>query len=147
MPSKRKAALPVGKTAYLHRSCMGFSQTNHRSDGVRAKHVAMAPWGHGSRCWADGNSQGTCGGARGSVDAKHDQVCALATTSPQSKKDCWSRGQKRQLASAIWLGGVSAVMGASDLDAVTFQWPAGFGHQCSCSLPQEQKPRRLGMAC
>ena len=32
----------------------------------------------------------------------------------------WSRGQKSQAASAICSGGVSAVMGSSDLDGLTF---------------------------
>ena len=34
--------------------------------------------------------------------------------------NCWSRGPESQKASAIWLGGVSAVISASDLDEHSF---------------------------
>ena len=47
----------------------------------------------------------------------------------------WSRGQKSQAASAICSGGVSAVMGSSDLDEHTLVSDDGNGNQLSCSLP------------
>ena len=47
----------------------------------------------------------------------------------------WSRGQKSQAASAICSGGVSAVMGSSDLDAHTLGSGGASGNQLSCSLP------------
>jgi len=47
----------------------------------------------------------------------------------------WSRGQKSQAASAICSGGVSAVMGSSDLDAHTLCSRGALGNQLSCSLP------------
>ena len=47
----------------------------------------------------------------------------------------WSRGQKSQAASAICSGGVSAVMGSSDLDAHTLVIRGASGNQLSCSLP------------
>ena len=49
--------------------------------------------------------------------------------------NCWSRGPESQKASAIWLGGVSAVISASDLDAVTLGEVTWFAYQCSCALP------------
>ena len=47
----------------------------------------------------------------------------------------WSRGQKSQAASAVCSGGVSAVMGSSDLDAHTLVTGGASGNQLSCSLP------------
>ena len=49
--------------------------------------------------------------------------------------NCWSRGQKSQAASALCSGGVSAVMGSSDLDAHTLVSDEADGNQPSCSLP------------
>ena len=49
----------------------------------------------------------------------------------------WSRGQKSQAASAICSGGVSAVIGSSDLDGLTLVSGGASGNQLSCSLPFE----------
>ena len=59
----------------------------------------------------------------------------------------WSRGQKSQAASAICSGGVSAVMGSSDLDAPTFGSRGAPGNQLSCSLPSGAHRSIVGMAC
>ena len=56
----------------------------------------------------------------------------------------WSRGQKSQAASAICSGGVSAVMGSSDLDGPTFVSDEVEGNQLSCSLPFETKSPHAG---
>ena len=56
----------------------------------------------------------------------------------------WSRGQKSQAASAICSGGVSAVMGSSDLDAHTFGSRGATGNQLPCSLPFEPEPSDAG---
>ena len=47
----------------------------------------------------------------------------------------WSRGHKSQSASQVCAGGVSAVIGSSDLVAHTFVTAATSGNQLSCSLP------------
>ena len=47
----------------------------------------------------------------------------------------WSRGQKSQSASQVCAGGVSAVIGSSDLVALTLVTAAAPGNQLSCSLP------------
>ena len=49
----------------------------------------------------------------------------------------WSRGQKSQAAYAICSGGVSAIIGSSDLDAHTLGSRGAAGNQQSCSLPFE----------
>ena len=59
----------------------------------------------------------------------------------------WSRGQKSQAASAICSGGVSAVMGSSDLDAHTLGSGGASGNQLSCSLPSEAERLNVGPAC
>jgi len=46
----------------------------------------------------------------------------------------WSRGQKSQRASVICCGGVSTIIGASDLDAGSFIGQGRSGNQRSCSL-------------
>ena len=45
------------------------------------------------------------------------------------------QGPKSQATSRFCSGGVSAVMGTSDLDASTFDSPGAAGNQLSCSLP------------
>ena len=52
----------------------------------------------------------------------------------------WSRGQKSQAASAICSGGVSTVIGSSDLDEHTLGSGGASGNQLSCSLPFEPEP-------
>ena len=47
----------------------------------------------------------------------------------------WSRGQKSQDASTTYSGGVSTVIGTSDLDVHTLVSGRAFGNQPSCSLP------------
>ena len=59
----------------------------------------------------------------------------------------WSRGQKSQAASAICSGGVSAVMGSSDLDEHTLVSGGAPGNQLSCSLPFGAGRPIVGMAC
>ena len=59
----------------------------------------------------------------------------------------WSRGQKSQAASAICSGGVSAVIGSSDLDAHTLGSGGASGNQLSCSLPFEAEHPIVEPAC
>ena len=59
----------------------------------------------------------------------------------------WSRGQKSQAASAICSGGVSAVMGSSDLDAHTLGSRGAAGNQLSCSLPSGANRSIVDTAC
>ena len=58
----------------------------------------------------------------------------------------WSRGQKSQAASAICSGGVSAVIGSSDLDAHTLGSRGASGNQLSYSLPFEAEQPIVGLA-
>ena len=58
----------------------------------------------------------------------------------------WSRGQKSQAASAICSGGVSAIMGSSNLDAHTLGSGGASGNQLSCSLPFEAEHPIVGTA-
>ena len=63
---------------------------------------------------------GTCGGA---VECRSTwRAGCLPVEGPASRMggNCWSRGPKSQKTSSIWLGGVSAVISASDLDAHSF---------------------------
>ena len=59
----------------------------------------------------------------------------------------WSRGQKSQAASAICSGGVSAVIGSSDLDGLTLVSGGASGNQLSCSLPFEPERPMLVSIC
>ena len=61
--------------------------------------------------------------------------------------NCWSRGQKSQAASAVGSGGVSAVMGSSDLDEHTLVSCGASGNQLSCSLLSRLKSPRLPTTC
>ena len=54
---------------------------------------------------------------------------------------------KSQANSGFCRGGVSAVMGSSDLNAHTLVSGAISGNQLSCSLPSEADPPNVGMAC
>ena len=76
------------------------------------------PGAIGSRCDA-GLLRGTCERCRGestdqtTISVVTDEVLTFGLKS-------WSRGQKSQAASSVCSGGVSAVMGSSDLDGHTF---------------------------
>ena len=52
-----------------------------------------------------------------------------------------------QSASGICSGGVSAVMGSSDLDALSLVSDEANGNQLSCSLPLGHKRSIVGVAC
>ena len=54
---------------------------------------------------------------------------------------------KSQATSAFCCGGVSAVMGSSDLNEHTLVSGARSGNQLSCSLPSEADRPIVGMAC
>ena len=53
--------------------------------------------------------------------------------------NCWSRGRKSQKAPAIWLGGVSAVISASDLDEPSFGVETGHGNEHEGALPNSAR--------
>ena len=59
----------------------------------------------------------------------------------------WSRGQKSQAASALCSGGVSAVIGSSDLDAHTFRPSAALAYPRYRSLPSRLSSSRLPKMC
>ena len=53
--------------------------------------------------------------------------------------NCWSRGRKSQKAPAIWLGGVSAVISASDLDEPSFGVETCHGNEHEGALPNSAR--------
>jgi hypothetical protein len=53
--------------------------------------------------------------------------------------NCWSRGRKSQKAPAIWLGGVSAVISASDLDEPSFGVETSHGNEHEGALPNSAR--------
>ena len=57
----------------------------------------------------------------------------------------WSRGQISQAASAICSGGVSAVIGSSDLDGLILVSGHAQGNQPYRSLPFRPKPSDVGI--
>ena len=59
----------------------------------------------------------------------------------------WSRGRKSQAASALCSGGVSAVIGSSDLDAHTFRPSAALAYPRYRSLPSRLSSSRLPKMC
>ena len=64
--------------------------------------------------------RGTCGGA---MECRSTwRTGCLPVEGPASRMggNCWSRGPESQKASTTWLGGVSAVISSSDLDAHSF---------------------------
>ena len=97
-----------------------------------------------SRCWA-GFLRGTYERCRGvSTDQTHISVVTDEALTFGLKS--WSMGQKSQAASAICSGGVSAVIGSSDLDEHTFGSGGASGNQLSCSLPFEPERPIVGPA-
>ena len=56
-------------------------------------------------------------------------------------------GRKSQKAPAIWLGGVSAVISASDLDGPTFPLVGQLWHRSKLALPSEGKSPKVRTAC
>ena len=101
--------------------------THHfrKERGVEASGV-VAPGAIGSRCDA-GLLRGTYERCRGestdqtTINVVTDEVLTFGLKS-------WSRGQKSQAASAVCSGGVSAVIGSSDLDGHTFHPSAVKGY-------------------
>ena len=61
--------------------------------------------------------------------------------------NCWSRGPESQKASAIWLGGVSAVISASDLDEHSFGVGRYKGNEHEGALPQLGLRPKVRTAC
>ena len=97
-----------------------------------------------SRCEA-GLLRGTYERCRGvSTDQTHISVVTDEMLTIGLKS--WSRGQKSQAASAICSGGVSAVIGSSDLDEHTLGSCGASGNQLSCSLPFEAERPIVGPA-
>ena len=71
----------------------------------------------------------------------------LPKDQPRSFMRLLEQGPESQSASAVCSGGVSAVMGSSDLDAHTLFSGGASGNQLSCSLPFEAVRPSLEMAC
>ena len=104
----------------------------------------VAPWGHGSRCWA-----GSCGAPV--IGAEESRLIRRPSVSSQTKRprlggNCWSRGQKVRLLLNL-LGWSLVRHGASDLDEHTLGKGDAFGNQSSCSLPFRRIHSKVGMAC
>ena len=90
---------------------------------------------------------GTCGGA---VECRSTwRAGCLPVEGPASRMggNCWSRGPESQEASAIWLGGVSAVISASDLDANSFGLCDCKRNEHEGALPQPGLRTRVRTAC
>ena len=78
----------------------------------------------------------------------------MAYSAVPAKRPCltggWKlleQGPESQSASAIWLGGVSAVISASDLDDHTLHPDRRTAYPLSCSLPSGRNPTTLRLAC
>ena len=120
--------------------------TRHFRKERGSKRLAVGnPGAIGSRCDA-GLLRGTYERCRGestdqtTINVVTDEVLTFGLKS-------WSRGQKSQAASAICSGGVSAVMGSSDLDAHTLVNQGALGNQLSCSLPSGAERSKIRMTC
>ena len=61
--------------------------------------------------------------------------------------NCWSRGPESQKTSRIWLGGVSAVISASDLDVHSFGVGRYKSNEHEGALPVQVDPWRVKTAC
>ena len=59
----------------------------------------------------------------------------------------WSRGQVSQAASAVCSGGVSTVIGASDLSDLNMVSDHTQGNQRECSFPSGGSPLIVEMIC
>ena len=77
--------------------------------------ATLGPFGPGVKRDSCGAPNGRCRGV--STDQTHISVVTDEALTVGLKS--WSRGQKSQAASAICSGGVSAVIGSSDLDGLT----------------------------
>ena len=111
---------------------------------MRSVWLKANPGAIGSRCVAQ-LLQGTyarCGGV--STGLTHILVAPDEWLTVGLKS--WSRGQKSQDASTACSGGVSAVIGSSDLNAHTLVSERASGNQPSCLLPSGQRSIRVGMA-
>ena len=110
----------------LARSLMHGSTRHFRKERGSKRLAVGNPGAIGSRCDA-GLLRGTYERCRGestdqtTINVVTDEVLTFGLKS-------WSRGQKSQAASAVCSGGVSAVMGSSDLDGHTFHPSAVNGY-------------------
>ena len=78
---------------------------------------------------------GTCGGAVECRSTWRSECLPVEGPASRMGGNCWSRGPESQGASAIWLGGVSAVISASDLDANSFGVCDRKGNEHEGALP------------
>ena len=95
-----------------------------------------------SRCVA-GLLRGTCERCRGESTGLTHIVVAPDEKLTFGLKS-WSRGQKSQDASLSCSGGVSAVMGSSDLDIHTLISGSAYSNQSSCLLPESVRLNEIG---
>ena len=92
------------------------------------------------KLWPTGRCKLECRLAWRSVDA-------YQRTSLTGGWKLLEQGPESQSASAIWLGGVSAVISASDLDDHTLHPDRRTAYPLSCSLPSGRNPTTLRLAC
>ena len=74
-------------------------------------------------------------------------IARLPKDQPRSWLRLLEQGPESQSASLICAGGVSAVMGTSDLDGLTFHPLGGVWHRSNRALPSEQNRMIVEMAC
>ena len=114
---KRKTALPGGKAAYVARWCMAQPNQCKGEKGVSV--WLEAAWGH----WLEvlgRDLQGYLGRCERSVDWRGEHSSTDQKTNPDACLRLFEQAPESQPASAICCGGVSAVMGSSDLVGLNF---------------------------
>ena len=132
LQQRGRPPLPGGRDG-LARSFVHCSTRHFRKERGSKRLAVGNPGAIGSRCDA-GLLRGTYERCRGestdqtTINVVTDEVLTFGLKS-------WSRGRKSQAASAVCSGGVSAVMGTSDLDEHTLVRGGAPGNQLSCSLP------------
>ena len=92
----------------------------------------VAPWGHGSRCWAC-LLRGTCSRC-GGESTDQTSISVVTDEAPTVGWKLLEQGPESRSASGMCSGGVSAVIGSSGLDAHTLVRDEANGNQLSCSL-------------
>ena len=117
--------------------------SSHGTETGRSKRLACGnPGAIGSR-WEAALLRGTYERCRGESTG----LTLFVVAPDELLTNGWKlleQGPESQSASAMCSGGVSAVMGSSDLDGPTFVSDEVEGNQLSCSLPFEAKSPHAG---
>ena len=114
--AKRKAALPAGKTAYLARLCIIQPITSEERGSKHLARGALGPLARGFGSFSPRAPQ--------TVRTERRLVWRTIACPPKDQPRSWLRlleqGPESQSASLVCWGGVSSVMGSSDLGAHSF---------------------------